>query len=81
MHDLLIAAIFLAIGLVLIIFRKGIGRAFCSYGRANWKQMTKGKTDMSHFYPEDKAPFVFCSVGIFFIVLATAIIAKTFKFM
>jgi hypothetical protein len=62
------------IGLVMVIFAKPVGIAMCRAGKANWRMITFGTTDMGMFYPEDKAPQITRIVGCAFLVMGALLL-------
>src|SRR5712691_5494492 len=56
------------LGLIMLIFAKPLGIAFCRAGRANWRMLTFGKTDMARFYSEERAPLTMRIVGAGFLL-------------
>jgi hypothetical protein len=62
------------LGLVMVIFAKPIGIGFCRAGKAQWKALTFGKTDLAMFYPEDKAPVIMRVIGCGVLVMSLSLI-------
>ena len=56
------------IGIVMLIFAKPLGIAMCRSGRANWRMLTFGKTDMGRLYDEKRAPLTLRIVGAGFLL-------------
>jgi len=56
------------LGLIMVIFAKPFGIAFCRVGKANWRMLTFGMTDMGRFYNEQRAPLTMRLVGAAFLI-------------
>ena len=70
MIEFILPGIMLLMGILFLLFPGPIGVAFCRMGKANWRAMTFGKTDMARFYPEEKAPTIFRVLGVAWILLS-----------
>jgi hypothetical protein len=71
--DIFLPLGFLVLGIVMAIFSKQVGIVFCRLGKAIWKILTFGLTDMHWFYNEERAPrtmqrlgMVLCVIGFVF---------------
>jgi hypothetical protein len=65
------------VGAIMLIFAKPVGVAFCKLGKALWKAMTFGMTDLAFLYREDKAPMTMRLIGGAFIVFGIMFLATS----
>lgn len=64
MFEFAIPVVLLLAGIICLAYAQWIGPAFCRLGKAFWRVSTLGLTDMRWFYPEEKAPRIFRSLGV-----------------
>ncbi len=74
----IVPIVFFVFGVLSVIFPERLGIGFCRLGKTIWKIGTFGFTDMRWFYPEDKAPRIFRTLGILFIVVSLPFFAFWF---
>ena len=65
---MLILYVPIILGAVMLLFARPVGNWFCRTGKANWRTLTFGATDMGRFYNEKRTPMTMRIVGAGFLL-------------
>ena len=73
---MLTGILFIIIGVLISVFRKPVGAAFCRFGKQSWKNSPFGLSkSIEATYDEKKAPWVFLVIGLVLVVIGILHIA------
>lgn len=70
MFGFVVPVALLLAGLACVLWPQKIGVSFCRIGKAIWRVITFGLTDMRWFYSEERSPTAFRSMGVALILLS-----------